>query len=162
MYYQWICISGIVFSWKYIMDGSHFYCCIMCISKVSSGCQYKGFFLIICNSLYRWFGNPEKMHEHASFTTAIKANLILGLAVHLQLTMMKGLAFGGKEFNYHYLVKMFAFCRFCKKKWQVWSRDLWVCAPGMSTHVSSCPVTQHTSCSMWTREKFCLEFDYTR
>lgn len=43
------------------------------------------------------------MHEHnffhASFTTAIKANLILGLAVHLQLTMMKGLVFGGKEFN---------------------------------------------------------------
>lgn len=59
------------------------------------------------------------MHEHnlfhPSFTTAIKANLVLGLAVHFQMTMMKGLAFGGKEFNYHFLVKVFAFYRLCKK-----------------------------------------------
>lgn len=99
---------------------------------------------------------------HASFTLAIKANLVLGLAVHFQLTTMKGLAFGGKEFDYHYLVKMFAFCRLCKKQWQVWSRDLWDCAPGRNASVSSCPVTQHTSCSMWMRKKLCLEFDYTR
>lgn len=106
------------------------------------------------------------MHKHnlfhASFTTAIKANLVLGLAVHFQLTMMKDLAFGGKEFNYHYLVKVFAFCSLSKKKWQVWSRDLWDCALGMNAHVSSCPITQHTSCSMRMRKKLWLEFDYTR
>lgn len=133
-----------------------------CLQDIST----KAFFLISCNSLHRWFGNPEKMHEHnlfrASFTRAIKANLVLGWAVHFQLTVMKGFAFGGKEFNYHCLVKVFAFCSLCKKKWQVWSRDLWDCTPGMNSHVSSCPVTQHRSCSMWLRKKVCLELDYTR
>jgi len=37
---------------------------------------------------------------YMNFTITVKANLGLGLSVHFQFTMMKGLVFGGKEFNY--------------------------------------------------------------
>lgn len=86
--------------------------------------EYKVFFLIIFNSSHRSSGNPLQMHKHnifhMSFAITVKANLGFGLLVHFQFTMMKGSVFGGKEFSYCYLLKVFAFCRFCKKGWQVW------------------------------------------